>query len=519
VEKVVAIAKMSPGIVRFYFESKAAMLVASLQFLAAEFEEKVLMPVAKLKATPTIALRSLVELYFDPQIASTRKVSVWYAFWGEASSRQEYYDICGQKDESFALLVRELIEALIAESSQVHLDADAIALGLIGALEILWQEIAFQSERDLDRDGYRRRGMAFLSSIFPGSFGAGTVRVDVPSVHTPRRLAGWAYCDAGIFALERDRLLRGAWMVVGHESQLARVGEYLTLDIGVERVLIVRDAAGALHGLRNSCPQSPHAVVAAPRGRFDHAIECRQHGRSFALDGHDSGAPDSVGMLALDLRSAGGLIFVRSPSAAPHALDVDAAGILDLPPGTMLIDRPVDVTVAADWKVVAELWLETVPLETRLETRSGAAPLLRWSEPLGRYSGWSTNRYPRLVGCLPATTWHRYFLAPNQLIERRPDGLSVLQVLATAPGRCLLRRFDCTVLAPDAGAARAAQYLARRIGAHMRQATVAMAESIQTGRLQFGYELATAGSLAPGIAWFRDYLVARVPALASDRPP
>jgi AcrR family transcriptional regulator len=38
VEKVVAIAKMSPGIVRFYFASKAAMLVASLQFLATEFE-------------------------------------------------------------------------------------------------------------------------------------------------------------------------------------------------------------------------------------------------------------------------------------------------------------------------------------------------------------------------------------------------------------------------------------------------------------------------------------------------
>jgi AcrR family transcriptional regulator len=40
VEKVVAIAKMSPGIVSFYFDSKAAMLVASLQFLAAEFEER-----------------------------------------------------------------------------------------------------------------------------------------------------------------------------------------------------------------------------------------------------------------------------------------------------------------------------------------------------------------------------------------------------------------------------------------------------------------------------------------------
>ena len=39
VEKVVALADMSPGIVRFYFDSKDAMLVASLAYLAAEFEE------------------------------------------------------------------------------------------------------------------------------------------------------------------------------------------------------------------------------------------------------------------------------------------------------------------------------------------------------------------------------------------------------------------------------------------------------------------------------------------------
>jgi TetR/AcrR family transcriptional regulator, transcriptional repressor of bet genes len=136
VEKVVAIAKMSPGIVRFYFASKAAMLVASLQFLAAEFEEQLLVPVARLKSRPVTALELMVDLYLDPEIASPRKVSVWYAFWGEASSRQEYYDICGQKDESFAALVRELIERLIIETDQPQLDPDGIALGLIGVLEL-----------------------------------------------------------------------------------------------------------------------------------------------------------------------------------------------------------------------------------------------------------------------------------------------------------------------------------------------------------------------------------------------
>src|SRR5277367_5779720 len=172
VEKVVAITKMSPGIVRFYFASKAAMLVASLQFLAAEFEEQLLVPVARLKSTPVAALELMVDLYLDAEIASPRKVSVWYAFWGEASSRQEYYDICGKIDEGFAALVLELIERLIIESSQPQLDPSGIALGLMGALETLWQDFAFRAEADIDRPAAKRRCMAYLRSIFPGQFAA-----------------------------------------------------------------------------------------------------------------------------------------------------------------------------------------------------------------------------------------------------------------------------------------------------------------------------------------------------------
>src|SRR6201992_2011490 len=63
VEKVVALADMSPGIVRFYFDSKDAMLLASLAYLASEFEERVMGPVSQLKATPVAALPPLVQLY------------------------------------------------------------------------------------------------------------------------------------------------------------------------------------------------------------------------------------------------------------------------------------------------------------------------------------------------------------------------------------------------------------------------------------------------------------------------
>jgi TetR/AcrR family transcriptional regulator, transcriptional repressor of bet genes len=172
VGRVVALAGLSPGIVRFYFNSKAAMLVAALEFLAAEFEERVLQPVAALKHSPVVALGLLVELYLDAEIASPRKVSVWYSFWGEASSRQEYLDICGEKDEDFAALVRELTATLIAQTGARHLDADGVALGLIGVLEVLWQGIAFQSEEHINRRALVGRALAYLGSVFPGQFPA-----------------------------------------------------------------------------------------------------------------------------------------------------------------------------------------------------------------------------------------------------------------------------------------------------------------------------------------------------------
>ncbi len=291
VEKVVAIAKMSPGIVRFYFDSKAAMLVASLQFLAAEFEEQVLVPVAKLKARPVAALELMVDLYLDPDIASPRKVSVWYAFWGEASSRQEYYDICGQKDESFAALVRELIGRLVEETSQPHLDPDAIALGLIGALEMMWQDFAFQSEGNIDRQAAKRRCMAYLRSIFPGQFSHLPTRGggEAGPAAQPARFAGWVYASARAHALEREAVFQSAWQVAGHESQIARAGEYFTVDTGAERALLVRDSFGQIHALRNSCPALPHTLVAGGSGRFDGTIACTVHGLEFALDGRRAG--------------------------------------------------------------------------------------------------------------------------------------------------------------------------------------------------------------------------------------
>jgi len=523
VEKVVAIADLSPGIVRFYFDSKAAMLVASLEYLAAEFQERVLLPVSQLRHAPVRALELLVDLYLDPQIASPRKVSVWYSFWGEASSRQEYYDICGRKDEEFAALVHELIERLIAQSGAAHLDADGIALGLIGVLEMMWQTFAFQSESSIDRVAARQRSLAYLRSVFPGQFGAAASAAppDVPVLHaavpttlpailptaaskqpiaaadqpaaSSARLPAWAYAHGALLAAERDRLLRPAWQFIGHEAEVPAAGDFLSGDLAGERVLLVRDERGRLRAFRNACRRRPHALVIERSGHFDGAIHCASHGLTYRLDGRlvDGDTPGDLS--ALELKPLGALILVRAAPAAANpavakpeaatpttASEADWSAFDRLRPSAMQ-----QIEVAADWKLIVERWLETAGSQ-------------------------------------------RQFLPPNQLIELRRDAAVILQVIPLAAGRCRVQRFDFLAAARRRGSASrrpaggrsALAGWQRQVNAWLQQ-EIALAESTQTGLAVASDELEDSAPIPAPLVQFRRSITALLPAIPTlpERPP
>jgi len=545
VEKVVAIANMSPGIVRFYFDSKAAMLVASLQFLAAEFEERLLLPVAGLEDRPVAALELLVDLYLDPDLASPRKVSVWYAFWGEASSRQEYYDICGQKDERFALLVRRLIERLIADTRQSQLDPDGIALGLIGVLEILWQGFAFQTEVTIDRAAAKHRCMAYLRSIFPGEFAPGRVADCAPGTAADARpLPRWSYDDPKLHAQERAVLFDGAWQIAGPRAELAVPDAYLAADVATERALIVRDAAGVVRAFRDNCPVAPHRLSARDHGVLPGVIECRLHGLKFALDGLPLGECPGGDLSGMDLQILGELMFVRASGAEPPTA-LRAVWFGTQPPSVAeMADSSEAVEVSADWKVVVEQWLSCMPGDaaerpgrspwesTELQVppapgpksaASESAPAFSWRARLATPPrGWSAARYVRLAaagtpGAAAGASWQRVWLPPNQIIERRPDGLSIWQVLPIGPARSRVRRFDYTFCTTPR-LARALRRLAARMTPALQPPALAVAASIQQGLVAFGYEPAGRGAPMRAQAAFRAWLRWRIPALRRERP-
>lgn len=507
VEKVVALADLSPGIVRFYFDSKDAMLVASLAHLAAEFEERVMVPVAQLKDTPVAALERLVDLYFDPEIASPRKVSVWYSFWGEASSRQEYYDICGRKDEDFAALVRDLVARVIALTGESHLDTEGIALGLMGVLEVLWQGIAFQSEADIDRTAARRQSMAFLRSVFPKQFGAGTAsgagaggrwtsaspgasaggapsadRRGAPDLADalrrgtsglPRYLPPSAYSDAILLTAERERLFRPAWQVIGHETEMPAVGDFLAADLAGEPALVLRDEKGILRSFRNACRRRPHALVTARTGHFDGVVPCVPHGLEYGFDGKLLDGAADGDLLPLEIKQKSGLILVRAAGATreggPALTGWDEFAAL-APTGVQEFD------VAADWKLLVEQWLEGSPTRGR-------------------------------------------FLAPNQLVEVWHEGAVVLRVLPTAAGRSRLERMDfgAAVAAAGTGSAKRARRSRPRDAVLDKWIAqqIELAESTQTGLAAAGSEMMEVGPVSAALAEFRGSIAVLLPHLAT----
>jgi TetR/AcrR family transcriptional repressor of bet genes len=502
VEKVVALADMSPGIVRFYFDSKDAMLVASLAYLAAEFEERVLAPVSQLKGTPVKALEQLVELYLDPDIASPRKVSVWYSFWGEASSRQEYLDICGKKDEDFARLVRELIEEMIAQTGQSHLDPDGVALGLIGVLEVLWQGFAFTGEADIDRDAAKRRSFAFLRSVFPGQFAthasldstAGVVRA-APSAAS--NLPPWAYSDNALLTLERDRLFRPSWQLVGHEADIPRVGDFLTADLAGERVLVLRFSDTRILAFRNSCRKRPHALLTERRGHLSSTIECDVHELEYGLDGKFQSGSVSGDLTPLELSLPGKFILVRAMAA--RNADPASTALLEIagaPSGDWesLPDlKPVaseEIAVAADWKLMVEQWLDALPRPKGVQ---------------------------------------RTFLAPNQLLELSSTDALILQVIPESPGRSRIRRLDYSAAKSGSAKAGGARAVAAKVGPGNSRSIAALqplawlqqdievAESTQTGLAAGAGEADDAAPVSPALAEFRRSVLTLMPVLEGAR--
>src|SRR3954470_21844318 len=78
--------------------------------------------------------------------------------------------------------------------------------------------------------------------------------MDSPHIQVDSEIArAWTlpsavYADASVFALEKEKIFRRSWQVVGHSSQVASAGDYFTAELDGEPLLFVRGLDGKLRG-------------------------------------------------------------------------------------------------------------------------------------------------------------------------------------------------------------------------------------------------------------------------------
>ena len=173
VERVAEAARVAPGTVILHFKRKEALLIEALEHLAQEFDQARRTAIAGAGDDPVGALNRLIEVNFDPKVSDPAKVAVWYAFWGEAASRSVYLERVGAIDSSYSADLARICADLIDRGGYAHVDAEAAALGLIGTIEYLWQEIMVAGRR-FDRARARRTVRAYLANIFPRHFPTST---------------------------------------------------------------------------------------------------------------------------------------------------------------------------------------------------------------------------------------------------------------------------------------------------------------------------------------------------------
>ena len=194
---------------------------------------------------------------------------------------------------------------------------------------------------------------------------------------------------------EQRHIFAQEWLCAGRADALAKPGDYLTMTIAGEPVIILRDREGQLRGMSNVCR---HRMSTLLEGRGNvRSIVCPYHAWTYNLDGSLRGAPamarnedccrDDVKLPPVRVEDWQGWIMVtRNPDAPPVAERL--AGVDRLVGHLPMADyREVfreEFRWDTNWKVLAENFMESYHLPVcHAGTIGGASDLNKMECPAG----------------------------------------------------------------------------------------------------------------------------------------
>jgi len=344
--------------------------------------------------------------------------------------------------------------------------------------------------------------------------------VDVnPRLECAETLASRFYRDPGLLALEKERIFRRTWQLVGTLNQpcgevngakrtIADPESYFTFDLAGEPIVVVRDATGTLRVFSNVCRHRAGPIAEGAGCRK--VLNCGYHGWTYTLDGRLIGTPEVGGVELFD-RSTMGMVPLRcatwqqfifanfsneGPSLSEYLGNIPELAREFSFTGLALAERR-EYIVNCNWKVYVDNYLEGyhIPivhpgLMKEIDyPRYGCETFRYHSQQLGPVkeakSGDNHERvYPPGVGLKEALY---FWIFPNLMLNLYPDNVQTNLIVPLAHDKTLAI-FEWYFR--DAGSPKVRERSAKAIAfsEQVQQEDIHICEAVQRGLQSVTYD-------------------------------
>jgi Rieske 2Fe-2S family protein len=286
-------------------------------------------------------------------------------------------------------------------------------------------------------------------------------RLEVAAKSLPQKY----FVSPEVFAAERKKIFAENWLLVGHQNQIPRAGDYIVRRVNEESLIVIRDKSAKINGFFNVCRHRGSRLIENDRGNCA-AIQCPYHAWTYGLDGHLIGAPhmdDVTGFNKADypLHAANlalweGFIFVNLANK-PQPLEKWFAPLKGkFSHWNMSILRPakrIEYDVHANWKLMFENYSECYhcpgvhPQLQKVSPYDSAENDLNEGPFLGGFMRINSGKSLTLTGNTCAAFVGKienlqqvfyYSIFPNMLLSLHPEYVMVHQLWPQSPERTLI---------------------------------------------------------------------------------
>jgi Rieske 2Fe-2S family protein len=180
---------------------------------------------------------------------------------------------------------------------------------------------------------------------------------------------GWSlprdfYFDEEVYRADLDTVWRRGWLFAGHSCEIANPGDYVTLNVDTDSVMVIRSNDGLVRAFHNVCRHRGSLICRDDRGHAQRLV-CPYHQWTYGNDGkllacrgmQDDLDKADFGLHPVHAREAGGLIYISLAAEPPNfeaAQSLLASALKPQGIAQSKVTKIVDYQIAANWKLVWE---------------------------------------------------------------------------------------------------------------------------------------------------------------------